>query len=263
MNNNNTITSLLLSEDIETPLFCTKPKPKKALYVKIKDFFINLNFKFRLFLFKFNFLNKPNLNKSNLFLVSSPVIIFFITTFSIVGFMGYILMNPSFFKKDLKPSYNVYTSKPNTVTTYDVTAELQDARAEKVKLFFNKHNAPLASYSQYLVDIADAYDVDWRLVPAIGFCEGNGGKQIPEGSFNTWGWAASQSDLADKSGRYNLGSWENAINIVTKGLKIGYIDKGLTTPEEIMKKYAPPSVDKGGPWAKCVNLYMSEIEDVQ
>jgi len=49
---------------------------------------------------------------------------------------------------------------------------------------------------------------------------------------------------------------------VTKGIKTGYIDQGLETPEQIMYKYAPPSVEKGGPWAKCVKKYMQEIDEI-
>ncbi len=39
-----------------------------------------------------------------------------------------------------------------------------------------------------------------------------------------------------------------------------YIDIGLDTPEKIMAKYTPPSLEKGGPWAKGVNQFMSDLE---
>lgn len=207
----------------------------------------------------------PKIN-SNYVLALSPIIVFVAANAALIAFLGLSLNGgiklSAKSETNLQPAYNVYTSKPKTVDSFKVQADTVDARAEKLRLFFTKYNAPLADYSQVIVETADKYDVDWRLISAIGYCEGNGGKAIPEGSYNTWGWAASQKDLAEKSGRYHLGSWENAIEVVTKGLKIGYIDQGLDTPEKIMPKYAPPSVAKGGPWAKCVNRYIEEIEQI-
>ena len=198
------------------------------------------------------------------FLFLAPIMLFFAFTTGIILYLGFFIEKKGeVISGAIAPTYNVYTSKPKNVNTYEVEATLKDARPDKVKAFFEIYDAPLAGYADFIVEMADKYGIDWRLISAIGFCEGNGGKRIPENSHNTWGWAASEYDLANGTGRYNLGSWENAIEIVSKGLKTHYIDQGLNTPEEIMVKYAPPSVAKGGPWAKCVNLYMNKIEDVR
>ena len=74
---------------------------------------------------------------------------------------------------------------------------------------------------------------------------------MPAGSYNCWGF---------ENGATKFSSYEHALERVFKTLKEGYIDQGLTTPEEIMPKYAPPSVAKGGPWAKCVAKFIREME---
>jgi len=203
-----------------------------------------------------------NFNLSKKHLVYTPFILAPVLVLMILGYYTFIYRPGKVLGESTQDSYSIYANNVKDTKTYDIDAKTKDARAQKVKLFFEKYNAPLADHSDYIVEMADKYGLDWKLVSAIGYCEGNGGKKIPENSYNTWGWAASEKDLAEKSGNYRLGSWESAIETVTRGLKKGYIDKGLVTPEEIMAKYAPPSVDKGGPWAKCVNQYLTEIDNI-
>ncbi len=126
-----------------------------------------------------------------------------------------------------------------------------DARPVIIEAYLQKHNSPLYPYANKLLEAAERYSVDYRLIVAIAQCESNLCKKSPPGSYNCWGF---------ENGKTKFLSWEQAFNQVAKTLKEGYIDQGLTTPEEIMPKYAPPSVDKGGPWAKCVSQFMEELE---
>lgn len=210
---------------------------------------------------------KKKLKFSKYFLIFSPILLFFITSFLLITFSFYLVSsnNGKVLGLNVNPTplYNVYNSSPKVSSSVAMEVETVDARSKKVEAFFNKYGAPLAPYSEFIVKMADKYNIDWRLVSAIGYCEGNGGKKIPEGSFNTWGWGASEHDLATKSGKYNMGSWENAIETVSKGLKKGYIDEGLDTPFDIMLKYAPQSINNGGSWAKCVESYMHEIDNIK
>lgn len=103
---------------------------------------------------------------------------------------------------------------------------------------------------EFIVDTADKYSVPFNLLPAIAMCEGNLGKVMPPNSFNTYGWGI----YGDKKTGFD--SWQTGIEKVTAGLKKDYLDKGLTTPDMIMKKYTPPS---DGSWASCVNQYMGEL----
>ena len=211
-----------------------------------------------------NYKRKVNFSKYLLF--TSPLILFFCFSFALLAFAFYILNKDRgsvLSAVSITPRYNVYNSSPKATGQVAVKIDTKDARSKKIKVFFNKYGAPLSDYSDFIIEMADKYEIDWKLVSAIGFCEGNGGKKIPEGSFNTWGWGASEADLARKSGKYNMGSWENAIETVSKGLKKGYINEGRDTPFEIMLKYAPQSINNGGSWAKCVESYMHEIDNIK
>jgi len=81
--------------------------------------------------------------------------------------------------------------------------------------------------------------------------ESNLCKHIYPGSYNCWGWGI----YGNKVTRFS--SYEEAIETISRGLKKNYIDKGYTTPEEIMRKYTPPS---DGSWAFGVNTFLKVIE---
>ena len=114
-------------------------------------------------------------------------------------------------------------------------------------------NTQLAPYSQLMVEIADKYGIDYRLIPAIAMKESGGGNAIKEVTHNAWG---------SGNGRTVFESWPNAIDTVGKTLKEKYIARGLTTPEEIMPVYAPPQVETGGKWAKDINFLFSKLESL-
>lgn len=129
--------------------------------------------------------------------------------------------------------------------------QITDKRAYTVSNFLKK--TPLEPYSSYIVETSDKYGIDYRLIPAIAVKETGGGRTANEDSYNAWGF---------ENGRTKWGSWEEAIDTVAKTLKTRYIDKGYTTPDEIMPIYAPPAVENGGGWAIAINsyfLYMDEF----
>ncbi len=109
----------------------------------------------------------------------------------------------------------------------------------------------LEPYSSYMVEIADKYGIDYRLIPAIAMKESGGGNKAPKKTFNAWGF---------ENGKTQFDSWEQAIDIVGKTLKVRYVAKGLTTPEQIMPVYAPPAVAAGGKWAQDVSYFFSKME---
>jgi hypothetical protein len=106
-------------------------------------------------------------------------------------------------------------------------------------------------YSKQIIEASDKYGIDWRLIPAIAMRESGGGDKARPGSFNAWGF---------ENGRTNFDSWESAIESVAKTLKVRYVDKGMTTPEEIMAVYAPPQLSTGGKWAQDINYFFSKLE---
>jgi hypothetical protein len=131
--------------------------------------------------------------------------------------------------------------------------ETEDGRAELVANFLQRHDAPLKPYDEYgkkIVEIADRYGIDFRLLPAIAMQESNLCKKIPEGSFNCLGFGIHER------GTLGFESYEANFERAARELKKNYIDIGLTTPAEIMTKYTPSS---NGSWAESVNQWMAEM----
>lgn len=122
-----------------------------------------------------------------------------------------------------------------------------DSRAERLEKYLNSHNSPLAGYSDTFIRVADKYNLDWRLIPAISGVESTFGKRIPQNSFNAYGWA---------NGEYKFHSWDESIEVVGKTLREKYIDKGAPTINKIARRYAPPS----STWAGKVKFFMTKID---
>lgn len=132
--------------------------------------------------------------------------------------------------------------------------EVDDARVEIVRKFLDRHNAPLLPtdhFAKVFVELADKYDVDYRLLPAIAMQESNLCKKIPPGSFNCLGFGVHSR------GTLEFESYEANFERAARELKKNYIDIGLTTPELIMTKYTPSS---NGSWANSVNQWITEME---
>jgi len=152
---------------------------------------------------------------------------------------------------DLAQISLISTEQEKTAPELLAEFKTQDIRVANLKYFFRKYESVLYDKSEYIVKIADQYKLDYRLVPAIAMQESGLCKNIYEGSYNCWGWGI----YGNKVTRFD--SYEQAIEAVSKGLKVNYIDKGLITPEEIMRKYTPPST---GSWAFGVNFFLKSIE---
>jgi hypothetical protein len=122
-----------------------------------------------------------------------------------------------------------------------------DFRVENLRNYLEKFNSPLAPYAKDLVANADENGLDYRLVPAISGVESTFGKNIPNDSYNAYGWA---------NGNYSFTSWPDSISQVSETLKSGYIDKGAPTIAKIAKRYAPPSTT----WGYNVKYFVSKID---
>lgn len=152
-----------------------------------------------------------------------------------------------------KSPYPLFSSLPQVAADVKMAIKYNDARPIILKEFFRLYRSPLEPYAQFIVEISDKYGIDYRLIPAIAMAESGGGRNIPPNSYNAWGWGI----YGDKVVRFQ--SWEEGIERVAKSLREDYINQGLDTPEEIMPKWAPPSVKKGGPWAKAVSYFLNQM----
>lgn len=150
-------------------------------------------------------------------------------------------------------TYRLFQALPGDQMITSDQVGKEDARTQIVKSFFQNHDSPLTHFSQLFVEVADKYQLDHRLLPAIAMQESNGGKRVPTGSFNPFGFGIYGSK------KLMFDSWEDSIETVGKALREEYLNKGLITPYEIMTKYTPPSLEKGGPWAIGISQFMSEL----
>ncbi len=150
---------------------------------------------------------------------------------------------------EIDASYQYDQSFANEGVTAEV--KLGDARVANLKRFFRKYNSPLYDDAEFIVNMADKYEFDYRLLPAIAMQESGLCRVIPNDSHNCWGWGIYGSTIT------RFDTYQDAIRAVSKGIKSGYIDKGLTTTEQIMAKYTPSS---NGSWAHGVNTFIRALE---
>lgn len=144
---------------------------------------------------------------------------------------------------------------PPRMTTGAVTSvQGSDARSHIVANFLERHSSPLEPYDHFgrvLVETADRYNLDYRLLPAIMMQESNLCKRIPPGSNNCLGFGIHER------GTLGFESYEASFDRAAREIKERYVDIGLTTPEDIMRKYTPSST---GSWAFSVNQWIVEME---
>jgi hypothetical protein len=134
------------------------------------------------------------------------------------------------------------------------TIETADARVDIVAAFLTRHDSPLTPaehYARSLVETADRYNLDYRLLPAIMMQESNLCKVSDPKLHNCLGFGIHAR------GALGFDTYEDSFDRAARELKQRYIDIGLTTPEAIMTKYTPSS---NGSWAFSVNQWIVEME---
>lgn len=144
-----------------------------------------------------------------------------------------------------------FAALPSAENVLGASIISKDARIEIVRQFFAKYKSPLEPYAQNIIEDADKYGLDYRLLPAIAMQESNLCQKIITDSYNCWGFGI----YGKKVTRFE--SYPEAIDTVSKTLAINYIAGGLNTPEEIMKKYTPSN---NGSWAYSVNYFMNLLQ---
>lgn len=151
-------------------------------------------------------------------------------------------------------NFKLYAALPKSVDFISDEVKYTDARAKIIEDFFKGYKSPLSDYSQNFIQVADKYQLDWRLLPAIAMQESNGGKKVIVDSHNPFGYGIYGKLVI------RFKDWDEAIERVGKALREDYLNEGLKTPHQIMAKYTPPSLEKGGAWANGVSTFMSELQ---
>lgn len=159
-------------------------------------------------------------------------------------------------------SYQLYTSMPGEVlgtNSYtDFSVHSQNPIPEIIKNYLEKHKSPMADHSDQLIAAAEKHNLDPLFLVAVAQCESNLGKKMPSPDcYNPFGWGIHSE------GTLCFESWEESFQKVSKGLAEKYFDKGYQTPEQIMKKYTPLSLEKNGSWAKCINQFLAQLQTLR
>ena len=142
-----------------------------------------------------------------------------------------------------QPQISKPTNSKNVMVSTVVAKK--DDRAERLDSYFGAKGSPFAGKGANFITVADKYDIDWTLLPAIANLESQLGKAVPAYSFNPYGW---------NNGKYHFGSWENANEVVANGLRTRYAPTGVITPARIGRMYAASPT-----WATRVARYQFEI----
>ncbi len=179
-----------------------------------------------------------------------------ISLFSLFSFQGSAVARNSVVQKNLAASLysgvQVYASLPPQLPSVSDQIGVEDARPELIRQYLAYYSSPITPYADFIVKTADKYQLDYRLITAIAQQESNLCKIIPPGSYNCWGWGIHSQ------GSLGFDSFQEGIEIVSRGLRTQYLDKGLGTVAEIMSKYNPISPE--GAWARGVSEFMDQME---
>ena len=190
----------------------------------------------------------------NLLTVASFLLIFnfvFIASFILLVSLSQRSSPYAFYVRN-SPKMVAYAALPSNKDVISGQITQEDARVELVRQFLTRYSSPLAPFAQAIVDTADAYNVDFRLIPAIAMQESGLCKKIvvENAEHNCWGYGI----YGDKT--TSFANYKEGIETVTKALA-KYKKQGLETPDEIMQRYAPRN---DGSWSFSVEFFMAKLK---
>lgn len=144
-----------------------------------------------------------------------------------------------------------YAALPTNLNIVSGTVTESDGRIERIRQFLAYYGSPLEPYAADIVEAADQYGLDYRLIPAIAMQESNLCRVIPPGSHNCWGFGIYGKTVT------RFADYKEAIYAVTKTLATKYKGRGLVTPDEIQTMYTPSN---DGSWAYSVKHFMEVLK---
>jgi hypothetical protein len=103
----------------------------------------------------------------------------------------------------------------------------QDPRLQTLRNFFSKAECPAAKYSEAFLEAADAYELDWRLLPSLSFVESTGGKSARNN--NLFGWDSGRAHFPNPIAAIHAVGYKLANSIL-------YKDKSL---DRLLATYNP------------------------
>jgi hypothetical protein len=144
-----------------------------------------------------------------------------------------------------------YAALPTSQNILSADITQSDGRIEHVRQFLAKYHSPLEPFATDIVNAADEYGIDYRLVVSIAMQESGLCKTIPKNSYNCWGFGVYGGTAT------HFDNYKDGIYIVTKTLATKYKAEGLVTPQQIMTRWTPSS---NGSWSFGVQQFMDELQ---
>jgi hypothetical protein len=173
------------------------------------------------------------------------------------------IANPGLVNKPLIPESvgEAISSNFEMFKSDESTNILSDSRAEKIDAYFAQWDLPLAGHGKGMIEAADKYGIDWRLLPALAMLETTGGK-------NLCGNGTNLNAFGYGSCKIHFSTFEASFEAVAKtlsgnGEKTSHLYKGKSV-EGILEVYNPPNTPgmTVGYHKKALRV-MSEIENMQ
>lgn len=149
--------------------------------------------------------------------------------------------------------YYLFSSLPKELDDLQAAINGQDARPILCNKLLERYSSPLADYCYFIVEESDRLGVDYRWPVAIAITESGGCLHLPQDSNNCWGYGIYGDQVV------NFADLKIGITKVIE-LIADYCNQGMCTPDEVMRWYAPPSVEIGGPWAKTVRYLFNQMK---
>lgn len=107
------------------------------------------------------------------------------------------------------------------------TLQLRQERISKIESYYARYDLPLQHEAEHFVNAAEKYDIDWRLVAAIGFIESTGGKfACSTADYSAFGWGSCGINFDSYAESIDVVSWNLGGHNPNTGY--AYKDKDLT-----------------------------------
>ncbi len=93
-----------------------------------------------------------------------------------------------------------------------------DPRLQTLRNFFSKAACPAATYSEAFLEAADAYALDWRLLPSLSYVESTGGKSARNN--NLFGWDSGRTHFPNPIAGIHAVAYRLAHSVLYKNKKL-------------------------------------------
>ncbi len=131
-----------------------------------------------------------------------------------------------------------------------------DNRYNTLYSFLESMNSPMVGDTYVFLEVADKYNLDWRLLPAIACTESGCGRIVPINYDGSISYNAFGFGVPGNGSFLNFSSWADAINRVGKAIAEDY---GTSDPYIIERTYTPPSYNSDHHWANTVRDFMNQL----